>query len=45
VPGAYADLLIVDGDPYRDLGVFQDQGAHLPAIMKAGRFVKNDLPH
>jgi len=41
--GAFADLLVVDGDPYRDLGVFQDEGAHIPAIMKGGRFVKNEL--
>ena len=41
VPGAYADLLVVDGDPYRDLGVFQDQGARIAAIMKAGRWYKN----
>jgi len=43
VPGAYADLLVVDGDPYRDLGVFQDQGAHITGIMKAGRWFKNSL--
>ena len=41
--GAFADLLVVDGDPYRDLGIFQDEGAHIPAIMKGGRFVKNEL--
>jgi imidazolonepropionase-like amidohydrolase len=43
VPGAYADLLVVDGDPYRDLGVLQDDGARIPAIMKAGRWYKNLL--
>ncbi|HWK45492.1 MAG TPA: amidohydrolase family protein [Stellaceae bacterium] len=43
VPGAFADLLVVDGNPYKDLGLFQDQGAHLPAIMKDGRFFKNQL--
>jgi imidazolonepropionase-like amidohydrolase len=42
-PGAYADLLVVDGNPLGDLGVFQDQGAHLAAIMKGGRFHKNRL--
>jgi imidazolonepropionase-like amidohydrolase len=41
--GAYADLLVVDGDPLRDLGLFQDEGAHIPAIMKGGAFVKNAL--
>ena len=43
VPGAFADLLVVDGDPTKDLGLFQDQGAHLSAIMKGGRFYKNRL--
>jgi imidazolonepropionase-like amidohydrolase len=42
-PGAFADLLVVDGDPLRDLGLFQDQGAHIAAIMKGGMFVKNAL--
>ena len=41
--GAIADLLVVDGDPLRDLGVLEGQGRHLTAIMKAGRFVKNLL--
>jgi imidazolonepropionase-like amidohydrolase len=45
VPGAFADLLVVDGDPTRDLGLFQDQGAHLSAIVKGGRFYKNQLQH
>lgn len=43
-PGAVADLLIVDGNPLADLGLFQEQGRHIPAIMKEGRFHKNDLP-
>jgi imidazolonepropionase-like amidohydrolase len=43
VPDAYADLLVVDGDPYRDLGVLQAQGARLSAIMKGGSFYKNNL--
>jgi imidazolonepropionase-like amidohydrolase len=42
-PGALADLLILDGNPLEDLGVFQDQGARLPVIMQAGRFHKNRL--
>jgi imidazolonepropionase-like amidohydrolase len=37
-PGAFADLLVLDGDPLKDLAVFQDQGAHIAAIMKAGQF-------
>lgn len=43
VAGAFADLLVVDGDPYRDLGAFQNEGACIPAIMKGGRFVKQAL--
>ncbi len=42
-PGAHADLLILDRDPLQDLGVFQDQGAHIAAIMQGGRFHKNRL--
>ena len=42
-PGALADLLVVDGNPLLELGVFQKQGAHLVAIMKGGAFHKNLL--
>jgi imidazolonepropionase-like amidohydrolase len=42
-PGASADLLVVDGDPLADLNLFQDEGRHLSAIMKGGRFYKNRL--
>ena len=41
--GAFADLLLVDGNPLADLGVLQGQGKHLAAIMKGGRFHKNRL--
>jgi imidazolonepropionase-like amidohydrolase len=40
-PGAYADLIVVDGDPYRDIRVLQEDGAHMPAIMKGGTFYKH----
>ena len=43
VPGAHADLLVVDGDPYADLSVFRNDGSRLAAIMAGGRFVKNAL--
>jgi len=42
-PGAYADLIVVDGDPIRDLNLLQEQGRHLAAIMQGGRFHKNTL--
>ena len=42
-PGAFADLLVVDEDPYRDVGVLQHDGARMPAIMKGGVFYKRNL--
>ncbi len=42
-PGAFADLIVVDGNPLKKLELFLDQGAHLPVIMKAGKFHKNVL--
>ncbi len=41
--GAVADLLVLDGNPFDDLGVLQDQGAHVPLIMKGGAIYKNQL--
>jgi imidazolonepropionase-like amidohydrolase len=38
--GYLADLLLVDGDPTRDVAVLQDK-TRLLAIMKAGRFHKS----
>lgn len=43
VPGAFADLLVVDGDPYRDISVLLGEGRNLAGIMLNGRFVKNTL--
>ncbi len=42
-PGALADILIVDGDPLRDLSLLEEQGKHLPLIMKGGRIFVNRL--
>jgi imidazolonepropionase-like amidohydrolase len=39
-PGAWADLLVIDGDPLQDLALLEDQGKHLCVIMKAGKFHK-----
>ncbi|SIR46894.1 MULTISPECIES: amidohydrolase family protein [unclassified Bosea (in: a-proteobacteria)] len=41
--GAYADIILVDGDPLKDFGLFQEQGKHLAAVMKGGVFHKNTL--
>jgi len=42
-PGAFADLIVVEGDPLSDLALLTHQGQHMPAIMQAGRFVKDQL--
>jgi len=42
-PGAWADLLVVDGNPLKDVTVLEHQGRHLSAIMKGGTFHKNRL--
>jgi imidazolonepropionase-like amidohydrolase len=42
-PGAFADLVVVDGDPLADLALLTGQGRHMPAIMLGGRFIKNTL--
>ena len=41
--GALADLVAVDGNPLDDLALLQDQGRHLPLIIKGGRTYKNTL--
>jgi imidazolonepropionase-like amidohydrolase len=43
VADAQADLIVVDGNPLADLGLLQNQGAHLPIIMKGGAFMKDCL--
>jgi imidazolonepropionase-like amidohydrolase len=42
-PGAFADLIVVDGNPLKDLSLLTGQGRHLSAIVKGGAFVKNAL--
>jgi imidazolonepropionase-like amidohydrolase len=42
-PGAWADLIVVDGDPLADVTLLEGQGKHLSAIMKGGQFHKNRL--
>ncbi|BBX19615.1 amidohydrolase [Mycolicibacterium duvalii] len=43
-PGAWADVLLVDGDPTTDLALLGDPAAHLAVIVKDGLVVKNQLP-
>ncbi len=39
-PGAFADLIVVDGNPLDDLGLLVDQGAHMPLILQNGAIKK-----
>jgi imidazolonepropionase-like amidohydrolase len=42
-PDAYADLLVVDGDPLEDISLLAADGAKLRLIMRGGELVKNEL--
>jgi imidazolonepropionase-like amidohydrolase len=42
-PGAFADLLVVDGNPLERLGVLTDPGRRLRLVMAAGRLHRNEL--
>ena len=42
-PGALADLVAVDGDPLRDIGVMSRGPAGMPLVMKGGAIVRNLL--
>ena len=41
--GALADLIVVEGDPLRDISVLDTEGDAIPLIMKGGRLYKNAL--
>jgi imidazolonepropionase-like amidohydrolase len=42
-PGAWADLIIVDGDPLKDIELLAASGRRLPFIMRAGELIRNEL--
>ena len=42
--GAWADMLLVDGDPTTNLSLLDDPAANLVLIVKDGVIVKNTLP-
>src|SRR5271169_4739477 len=42
-PGAHADLLVVDGDPLRDISLLAANGNGLRMIVRAGEIVKDEL--
>ena len=41
-PDAYADLIVVDGDPLQDISLLAKGGQALRAIVRAGELVKNE---
>jgi imidazolonepropionase-like amidohydrolase len=41
--GKLADLLVIDGDPLKDVRLLQDK-ARLSVIMKGGELWRSDLP-
>jgi imidazolonepropionase-like amidohydrolase len=41
--GAFADLIVVDGNPLKRLDLLQGQGEHIPLIMQGGKIYKNAL--
>ncbi len=42
VPGAFADLIAVEGNPLNNLDLLTGQGAHMPLIMQNGIAVKRN---
>jgi imidazolonepropionase-like amidohydrolase len=43
VPGAMADMLVVDGNPYRDVSCLLGQGDHIGLVMKEGKIFHDAL--
>jgi imidazolonepropionase-like amidohydrolase len=42
-PDAHADLLVVEGDPLKDIELLAARGKHLRLIMRAGELIRNEL--
>lgn len=42
-PGAFADIIVINGDPLKDIKLLTGQGRHMPLIMKGGAFIKNSM--
>lgn len=42
--GARADLIVIAGDPVRDIELFRDPERNVVLVMKAGAIIKNRLP-
>ena len=42
-PGAYADLIVLNGNPLDDLTLFQNPEKNISVVMKGGAFIRNNL--
>ncbi len=42
-PGAFADLLLVDGDPLADIGLLAADGRNLAVIVRAGELIRCEV--
>jgi imidazolonepropionase-like amidohydrolase len=40
-PGAFADILVLEGNPLKDLALFRVPVNNIPVVMKGGVFVRN----
>jgi imidazolonepropionase-like amidohydrolase len=45
VPSAFADVLVVDGNPLRSIDCLLGQGEHIPFVMKGGHIHFDELEH
>ncbi|TDP61264.1 metal-dependent hydrolase family protein [Roseateles toxinivorans] len=45
IPGAFADALVVDGNPFKDLACLTGQGERIPFVMKGGQVQFDELAH
>jgi len=41
--GAFADIIIVDGDPTKDIRLLMDANKNIGLIMKDGKIYKNTI--
>ena len=41
--GAFADILLVNGDPAKDLRLLMEAGKNIDLIMKDGKIYKNSI--
>ena len=41
--GAYADIILVDGNPMEDVSILGNNGANISLVMKDGMIFKNTL--